>query len=240
MYGDAPEPSDRSWNFNGSAENESTFKPLCQQVEKNFLLPARRLCRYFATADDAYLRTRYGTYFRGFHVPVLGSGDLPEDLRRCFFHPPEDIPESATFDEQIAFDNLIYIRHSTCADATSLVTTYAHESQHFVQHGNAPRLLAVNEALRKKLKTFEPTAIASDIPSEKEANIKSKQVAELVCGSEAVRVFAEEQTRLMEQAGEQDERARWVFFRDVPSSTKYDLLEETLLLVERWLLGSPK
>jgi len=37
----------------------------------------------------------------------------------------------------------------------------------------------------------------------------------------------------MEEAGEHEQKHRWIFFRDVPSSTKYDLLEATLLLVEK-------
>ena len=134
----------------------------------------------------------------------------------------------------VAFDNLIYIRRSTCTDTTGLVETYAHESQHFVQCGNTPRLWAVNNVLYWNLKKFEPTMIATDIPSEREANIVSKRVAEIVCGAEAVRVFADEQVRLMEEAGEHDEKARWVFFRDVPSSTKYALLEATLPLVQKY------
>jgi hypothetical protein len=55
-----------------------------------------------------------------------------------------------------------------------------------------------------------------------------------VCGVESVRAFAEEQINVMEQAGVQDEKARWIFFRDVPYSTEYDLLAETLRLVEKY------
>jgi hypothetical protein len=43
MYGNALKPVDRSWNFNGSKERESTFKPLCQRVEALFQLPSSRL-----------------------------------------------------------------------------------------------------------------------------------------------------------------------------------------------------
>jgi hypothetical protein len=228
-----------AWNFNGSVENETKLKPLCQQVEAQFKLPARRSCRYFASTEDEYLQTTHGKYYRGFNVALSGRGALPEYLRACFFHPFEDIPEDATFDEMVAFDSLIYIRQSTCADTTGCVETYAHELQHFVQYGNTPQLLAVNNALYQNLKRFDKTAITTDIPTEREANIVSKRVTEIICGPEAVRVFAEKQIRLMEQAGEQDEiardeKARWIFFRDVPSSTEYDLLGETLRLVEKY------
>jgi hypothetical protein len=159
-------------------------------------------------------------------------------LFRCFFLPFDETPAQAVQ----AFDNMIYIRHSTCLDLnTGFVTTYAHELQHFVQHGTMPRLLAVNkvlyDSLKNSLKNFEPKAIPTDVPSEREANIISKRVAEIICGVEDVRRFAEERVAVMERAGEQDkaardEKARWIFFRDVPSSTEYDYLADTLRLVE--------
>src|SRR5271155_2647829 len=62
---------DRSWLFNGSVENETRLKPLCQQVEAHFTLPARRLCRYFAVGEDVELLD-VGKYYRGFqaHYPT--------------------------------------------------------------------------------------------------------------------------------------------------------------------------
>jgi hypothetical protein len=225
---------DRSWNFSGSLEKESALKPLCQQIEGQFPVPSRRLCRYFASTDDAYLVTWHGKHFRGFHGPFSARTALPQYLLHSFFHPFEDLSGDETFEETIAFDNLIYIRHCTCADLTGLVTTYAHEFQHFIQYANTPLLWAVNGVLYENLKKFEPTAIATDIPTEREANIVSKRVAELLCGSEAVRAFADEQIRLMESCGEREQKERWIFFRDVPSSANHDLKESTLALVERY------
>jgi hypothetical protein len=234
MDGRAVKLFDRSWNFSESSENESILRPLCEQVETQFQLPTRRLCRYFASTDDADLRARCGPCYRGFHAPVSSSSKLPDYLSRCFFHRDEDIRDGATFDEMITFDNLIYIRHSTYADATGCVETYAHELQHFVQHGAMPRLWRVNKMLEDNLKRLESAAIAIDIPSEMEAIIVSKRVTEIVCGASAVRMFADAQIRLMEEAGEQEQRSRWIFFRDVPSSTQYDLLAATLPMAEKY------
>ena len=232
---------DRSWNFDGSVENEATLKPLCQQVEQHFQLPAHRLCRYFPLCDDEFFITRYPKVFRGFHLPCRNSVSVlfPKSVRDCFFYPPEDVSFDAPFEDRIAFDDLIYIRPSTCTDNTGFVTTYAHELQHFVQHGTMPCLYAVNQILIKHLKNLEPTWIATDVPSEKEANIVSKRVAEIVCGIEDVRRFTEERIAVMEKAGEQDEdarkeRGRWIFFREVPSSTKYDYVADTVRLVEKY------
>jgi hypothetical protein len=232
MY--ARELVDRSWNFNYSSAKQTTAKPLCQRVEGYFQFPPRRLCRYFADADDSSLIAKNGLYFRGFHASISVRNFLPKYLFDCFFHPLSDLRGTPTFQEMVAFDNLIYIRPGTCDDPTGLVETYAHELQHFVQHGNTPRLLAVNNALRENLKTFRPDAIATDVPSERDANIISKFVAESVCGVEAVRAFAEEQIRLMDANGLQEEKARWIFFRDVPSSSRSYFVEGTLAMVEEY------
>jgi hypothetical protein len=225
---------DRSWLFNGSVENETRLKPLCQQVEAQFHLPARRLCRYFARLDNGPLVQRFGKTFRGLHIPFSDREELSNDFSKeifdCFFLPFDDTPAQAVQ----AFDNMIYIRNSTCDDTTGLVTTYAHELQHFVQHGTMPRVMRVNMLLQQNLKRLEPSAITTDVPIEKEANIVSKRVAEVVCGVESVRAFAEKQINLMEQPDVQDERTRWIFFRDMPSSIEYDYLADTLRLVEKY------
>ena len=225
----------QSWVFGSLTQKGTNLKPLCERVETLFQLPAaNRLCRYFADWDDPCLIHMNGQHFRGFHVPYSARSVLPPYLLHCFFHPP-DFSIDVKFEDTIAFDNLIYIRHGTCDDTTGLVTTYAHELQHVMQHAtNTPRVLAVNRVLREKLKPVEPAAIATDVPLEREANIVSKRIAEILCGPEVVREFAEGQIRLMHDAGEPDQEARWVFFRDVPSSTQYSLLEETLSLVKKY------
>jgi hypothetical protein len=133
----------------------------------------------------------------------------------------------------VAFDSLIYVRISTCDDPTDLVECYAHELQHFIQYRRTPRLWAVCSVLYQKLKGLEPASTVIDIPTEREANIVSKRVCERICGAEAVKAFADERILWMEQAGAHEEKERWIFFRDVPSSTQFDLLEATLPLVQR-------
>jgi hypothetical protein len=175
-----------------------------------------------------------GIHFRGFHIPLSGREVLPEYLRECFFRPYDEFNVGMEFEEIVAFDNLIYIRHDTCSDRVGCVITYAHELQHFMQHGHTPRLWSVNSALYHTLGKFEPRATAIDIPIERQANIVSKRIAEQVCGTEAVRNFAEEQIRFMEQENEPAQKVRWEFFRDVPSSEPYDLLTATLPFVQKY------
>lgn len=141
---------------------------------------------------------------------------------------------SPSFEEMVAFDNLIYIRRSTCDDSTGLVECYAHELQHFVQYRRTPRLWAVSTVLYQKVKGLESASTVIDIPTEREANIVSKRVCERICGVESVKRFAEERVHFMDECGQHEERDRWIFFRDTPSSTPFNLLDATLPLVEKY------
>lgn len=234
MVPTAQQEQDAGWNFNGSDVNKSTLKPLCKRVESCFKLPSKRLYRYFAVDDDKYLAGLMGRHFRGFHIPLAGRNDLPDYLRDCFFVAIEEFDVSMTFEQMVSFDNLIYIRRDTCSDTIGCVITYAHELQHFTQHGYTPRLWAVNTALYHNLGAFDSRIRPVDIPHEHEANIIAKRVAEEILGADAVRKYAEEQIELMVAANEPAQAARWKFFRDVLSSTEYDLLAATVPFVEKY------
>jgi len=230
------------WDFNYSEENEVRLKPLCLEVEKHFHFPARRLYRYFARTEDRYMvgpPMALGEYYRGFHVPISSRHVLPTYLLECFFHPLENftgvaLDDMPSFEQMVAFDNLIFIRDRTCFDPTGFVTTYAHELQHFMQYGHTPKLAIVNSDLYFNMNKFAPDSMVTDVPNEREANIVSKRIAEAICGAAAVRAFAEERIRFMEKVSEPDQRARWIFFRDVPASTEYDFPAETIPLVEKY------
>ena len=171
------------WNFNGSTTNESILKPLCQQVEEILQIPDRKWCRYFATADFPDL-VRTGPYLSGFQAPA--SVEWP-------WHGLES--------QRPSFDHLVYIRNTTCLDPTGCTITYAHELQHVIQHRLYPKLLEVNRALRYYLPEFKPTASEIDLPAEVDANIASKRVAEVVCGTDAVARFADGRVRSMHATG---------------------------------------
>ncbi len=207
------------WNFNNSAVTESVLKPLCVRVDEWFQLPTDRLYRYFAVVDDEFLADRIGKHYRGVRADVSGTDEVCNHIRELCLPPGSDTQ----------YDTVIYMRNSTCADPTSCVITYAHELQHIAQRHRFPKLLRANSTLYANLRRFEPTATEIDIPSEVDANIVSKRVAETVCGVEFVRSFAHEQVRLMTAP---EQAIRWKFFLDTPSSTTYDFVGRTLELVE--------
>jgi hypothetical protein len=211
------------WNFNNSSVNESTLRPLCEQVDKHFQLSAVRHYRYFAATEDEYLTHKIGRYYRGVRFPASGTDEVSVYVHDRYF--PSDVRN---------YDHLLYIRASTCLDPTGCVVTYAHELQHLVQHERFPKLMQPNSVLRARLKDFVKTATEIDVPIEVDANIVSKQVAEKLCGAESVRRFAEERVHFMEKERAVDHIVRWKFFRDTPSSNPYDYVEETLKLVQKY------
>lgn len=172
-----------------------------------------------------------GEHYCGFHVPISGRGVLPHYLLHGFFHSPK---LGMSYEDSIAFDNLIYIRQSTCLDLpVGFVTAYAHELQHFIQYGRTPKLWEVNRNLYVSIGELDRNVIPSEIPTERDADITAKRVAEKVCGVEATNQFAERQIQSMENCGVAVQKARWVFFRNVPSTTRYDLLQETLPFIDK-------
>lgn len=207
--------------------NESILKPLCQQVEKEMRIADYILSRHFAVEDQPCFAD-LGPYFRGVHISPSSKEELPSFLQ----------------EEMGGSDALIYMRRTTCLDPTSCVVTYAHELQHVIQYRRYPKLLAVNRVLRHCL--VPVPASEMDLPTEREANIVSKRIAERVCGTEIVRRFAEEQVRLMEvdraaarkfglddQTHAIQQKVKWEFFLSTPSSTAYDPLPATLELVKK-------
>jgi hypothetical protein len=220
-------PGSVKWDFNCSVEKESSLKPLCERVDQQFPFPIDRHFRYFASPDDRnerYLVGELGEYFRGLNVYASAIDEESRYLRECCL-PLGNANNCA---------NLIYIRHSACLDPTGFVITYAHELQHSEQESHFPKLIPVNRVLRRRLRGFVPAATEIDIPIEVDANIVSKRVAEIVCGREAVRNFALEQIRYMNEVDAHAQVVRWKFFLNTPSSRAYDFVEPTLELVKKY------
>lgn len=216
------------WNFNGSVANESTLRPLCEKVDRYFKLPVRshRHYRYFAVPnggiDDRFLAEKVGEYYRGLHVPLSGTDDV------CLYLINSCLPAGSHRD----YDNLVFIRHSTCLDATGCVISYAHEMEHILQEQRFPKLLKVTSVLRRDLWRFKQNPTEIDLPVEVDANIISKRAGELVCGADPVEKFGVEQLRSLRIAGVDAQTKRWEFFVATSSSTDYDWVQETIGLVD--------
>lgn len=204
------------WYFKSSVTNEAILKPLCQRAEEIIQLPDLKLCRYFSTTDiSGWFED--SPYLRGFQAPA------------SIEWPWEDLEDQRRF-----FDQLIYIRNTTCLDPIGCTITYAHELQHVMQHVLYPKVLELNRALRYYLPDFKPAASEADLPAEVDANIVSKHVAELVWGADATRKYGEEQMSSMRVAGATAQIAKWEFFLNTRASTVYEPLAPTLDAVKEY------
>ncbi len=202
----------------------TTLEADCLRVLEHFELPAHRLLCFFDDEDPPCFAQRFPGGYRGFHMPVRGSG---------YFPPYVTFLDS---DGDLAFDNVIYLRGRTCAVRTSAIITFAHELQHFVQYGQAQKVFAANVLLYHHMRAFDPTSEleAWDIPHERDAMTVSKRVADAVIGPEAVSVYARS------QIDAEIDPHYWEYFQGLSSSLQIDLLRETRPLVEKYrpkLLG---
>ena len=231
-----PRPEPDEWQFNGSQKNEATLKPLCQEIEKHFPTRSRKLCRYFTTVEEPQFVTDIGVHYRGFQAQREARQGMPSYLYDIFFIPEEDRGKVDSFDDLALFDDLIYVRHSTCSDPVGCAITYAHELQHLVQFDQSPELLRMNNAvLRRNLhRVLQQTPTEMDLPAEVDANIVSKRVAGLVCGEAAVAEFAERELKAMIQTGDNTKVTRWKFFLETPASASYDWVDETRRIMETY------
>jgi len=197
----------------------ATLESLCLRVLEHFQLPDLRLLCFFDDVDPACFVQRFGSGYRGFHMPIRGSGYFPPYISQLFF-------DSHGF----AFDNVIYLRGIACAVQTGAVITFAHELQHFVQYGNADKVFAANALLCCHLRNFDQANKfeAWDIPYEQDAMIVSKRVAEAVIGPEAVRQHVDLQISAATAV------LYWRYFQRLSSSTPFDLLAETIPLVDKY------
>lgn len=150
---------------------------------------------------------------------------------------PAEWQEACTFIGSLPdFDNLIYIHGSTCSKEVALTMTLAHELQHFVQYGTAPRLFAENTLAYVTLANlgrsdFDALGLrACDVPHEREARIVAKRVAESLLGAEVVRQHVD--AKMAEFVSEQD-AADWDCIQRLDSSAHYDLAAETMVFFRR-------
>jgi hypothetical protein len=200
-------------------------------------LPDLKLLCFFDDQDSDEFKKCFGQANRGFYAAI-------EHREPCWLDWPDRVTDCILVDDTSSpywkkrvFDHVIYLHGGTCADETSLTMTFAHELQHFVQHGNEPKLWAENSLITTLLQSvFTKTEIDSmqlnwfDIPIEREARAVSKKIAETLCGKESVQRYT--QSRI-DAATDAYDAADWKFVQGLDHSTPYDMKRETGLLLQR-------
>jgi hypothetical protein len=198
------------------------------------ILPDRRMLCFFDDEDSYLIKQRLGKVNRGIYSPLsknfIGSREwhlLPLDVQELVF--PEDSPVPHQ-----AFDHLIYLHGTTCMKRTSLIMTFAHELQHFLQHEENRTLWAASAVLSHLEKDFyESSGLKMfQIPTETEARIVAKRVAETICGTEDVDDYIE--SRISENATPEDVED-WRFVRDLVTDRAFNLSVESKQVFRRLL-----
>jgi hypothetical protein len=199
---------------------QATLEPLYQRVLERFQLPNLRLLCFFDVQNPKHFDQKFGCKYRGLHRTVHGIGYVPPHLQQHFF----DV--SGGF----AFDNVVYLPGRTCVAKAGAVITFAHELQHFVQHGSAYKVLVANNLLSENLLGFDPDSPAKawHIPHEQDAMLVSKRVAEAVLGTEVVSQHVES------RIAAQDDLLYWQYFQNLSADSPFDLLAQTIPWVDKY------
>ncbi len=132
-------------------------------------------------------------------------------------------------------DDFVYLYGNACDDEVGLTMTLAHELQHAIQHARVPKLWAAN-SLVHRLDMVALGLTWADIPTEREARIISKRVAECFFGEQRVREHIE---RKIADRITEDDVADWQFIRTLTPSSSVDLVSSTQLLFERLKVHRP-
>ena len=199
-------------------------------------LPNTRLLCFFDDEDCEAVKEEVGEANRGLFMRVERVclwGYLPEYVRVCAFSGDcSDFPSYAEPPVTPVFDHLIYLHGSTCSNDVGLTMTFAHELQHFVQHGNVRQLWAANSLIGKLRQQLNNDLGLRQfhIPTEREARIVSKQTTSAIFGGEHVKQFIESK---IPHAVDDKDKADWQSIQSLVTSTPYDLASETRLIFQR-------
>jgi hypothetical protein len=196
-------------------------------------LPELRMLCFFDDEDGELLKRNFGRANRGFYTPLKGSSRriagwhlYPWYVQECIL-----VEDSSRLLLQAA-DHLIYLHGATCMNRTSLIMTFAHELQHFVQYGTSRDLWAASTVLMNLEKDFYKNTCLKvfHIPTELEARIVAKKVAETICGMEAMDGYIKSR---ISEAVTPDDKEDWQFVRDLAADHSFDLLAQSKQVFQR-------
>lgn len=114
-------------------------------------------------------------------------------------------------------DTVIYLRRRTCESAIGATITFAHEMTHFKQYGLQYRAWQAERRI-KEIYTGAPMA-PWRLPTENEAQLSSRKIAEAILGKDEVTAYAKDQ---IERGLDPN---KWEFFLALDTQQPFDLFE---------------
>lgn len=186
-------------------ERSSRIHALCSKVLAHFNFDPRcRVLCYLDDTDSQELRDLIGLETRGVFYPLTLGGSTQSKLA---LHVAK---ECRGRDGLFICESVIYLFENTCRTDIGLVLTLAHELQHCHQHQHQYAYWFLERHVRTISSQSGVPRIEGylDLPSERDAIRKSKEIAEAIFGSEPVAAFIQSQIQLESST---ENQARWSF-----------------------------
>lgn len=204
------------------------LEPLCTAVLEHYPLASQPLCCVFDDEERDDFTSAFTESYCGFFYPIAQFG-----FRNGGFPWPWQI-ESNVKEVWTELENggpflnvaLVYIRKKTSDRATGTAITFAHELQHLMQYLNHYKAWRAYGWLETV--TRSENSVPWFFPTEYEAQLVSKRVAEAVLGLDEVARYTSERI----EAG--DDPHKWQFFQELDVSQHYDFVDQTRRMVERY------
>jgi hypothetical protein len=179
---------------------EAELRPWCENVLGHFQLPQQALIAIFDDSErpefrsSPFLGENYCGFFHSIRQSRWGPVPWPLDLK-------EHVRDDRARDSQYwRCDVVIYLRSRTCQSAIGTVITFAHELQHYIQHGFRNKAWRDSQEFRHFLEFSGQGAFPWEFPHEREAQVVSRKIAEDLCGKDEVRRYGEQQIELNRDA----------------------------------------
>jgi len=209
---------------NAEVRNRRTL--VCHRVLDYFRLRLSELSLFCyvddETIDDADFEKekdiRLGENTRG-----IFYDDVRISLETGFPPLPSYVEDYLQESLPVPFNQLIYVHGCACEPEVSLMLTFSHELQHFLQYKNERQAFCNDQLLRGKLQNW------LNHPSEHEAMLVSKQAATALCDEKTVDQYIQSRIEIFE-----NERMRWNFIRDLSLAEKYDFPNQVNKLVVKY------
>jgi hypothetical protein len=201
------------------------MQPPCEAVLRYFVLPPPSLvCIFDDHERPGFLHhPELGPNFCGFFLPLrqsgIGNGVWAPELVTHIWDKQQ---------VEFAYDASIYLRKRTCDEVTSMVITFAHELQHFMQYGHHNQEWQLQRCIQQ---VAAPRLIHPrpwHFPGEHEAQLISKRVAEQLLGTEEVRRYADA------RIASGDDIEKWQFFLGLNPIDDFDFRQQTAQWVAKY------
>jgi hypothetical protein len=213
----------------GSPALEARLRPACEEVLKHFDEQDTRLVCFFDDRAVPALAEKIGELYCGIFSSVKGNPLPFPDYLLPVLIDYEVIPSRRRYDQ------LIYVRNTTCETVAGTIITLAHELTHCRQRNAAPKVWWANTLLYWNLDELDrdrcDRSKAWDIPIEHEAQLNSRRVAFDILGEAATNAHA---TGRIDAVHDPD---KWRFFQSLSTSSSFNLLEATKPWVEQYRVG---